>query len=90
MRLRTFNAVNITEAIAQVRHELGSDAIIVSSHVSDDGRAEITAAIETAPQSRGDVMPQKSEPAISALPSLEETLEQRLKEKVRGSRFACR
>ena len=86
MRLRTFNAANIAEAIAQVRRELGADAIIVSSHVSDDGRAEITAAVETAPQTRGDAIPQKSEPAVVSVPSLEETLEQRLKARLRGAR----
>lgn len=88
MRLRTFNAANMAEAIAQVRRELGTDAIIVSNHVNADGSAEITAAVETAPQSRGEPVPQKSAPAIASVPSLEETLEQRLKERLRGHRVS--
>ncbi|MDR3498950.1 MAG: hypothetical protein P4L72_06960 [Parvibaculum sp.] len=47
MRLRTFIADSMTEAMADVRRELGPDAIIVSNYTNDSGRIEVTAAVET-------------------------------------------
>jgi flagellar biosynthesis protein FlhF len=47
MRLKTFNAPTMAEAMRLVRDELGDDAIIVSSHRSRRGRGvQLTAAIE--------------------------------------------
>ncbi len=47
MRLRSFTAATMTEALRQVRAELGDDAVIVSSHDVDGGTGvHITAAIE--------------------------------------------
>lgn len=47
MRLKSFSAPTMARAIAQVRAELGEDAIIVSNHAASDGRGvEVIAAIE--------------------------------------------
>lgn len=47
MRLQTFNAPTLDEAIAQVRESLGDDAVIVSTYQSRRGRgAQVTAALE--------------------------------------------
>jgi flagellar biosynthesis protein FlhF len=46
MRLRTFTAPSMTEAMALVRSELGADAIIVSAE-SEGGVTSVLAAIET-------------------------------------------
>lgn len=86
MRLRTFIAANMIEAIDHVRRELGSDAIIVSNHVNSAGQTEVTAAVEHAPISRGDFIVPKSEAALAALPALEASLEQRLRERLRSGK----
>ncbi|MBT5082359.1 MAG: GTP-binding protein [Rhodospirillaceae bacterium] len=50
MRLRTFSAPTMAEAMRQIRDALGDDAIIVSSHESERGRGvQVTAAAEAAP-----------------------------------------
>ncbi|MEQ8281344.1 MAG: hypothetical protein RIC04_00105 [Parvibaculum sp.] len=54
MRLRTFLAESMTDAIVQVRAALGDDAIIVSSHENGRGSIEVTAAVETALRADGD------------------------------------
>jgi flagellar biosynthesis protein FlhF len=46
MRLRTFTAATMSEAMAQVRARLGADAIIVSTEEGDDGAIRVTAAVE--------------------------------------------
>ncbi|MEQ8248008.1 MAG: GTP-binding protein [Alphaproteobacteria bacterium] len=47
MRLRTFTAATLDDAIAQVRDELGEDAVIVSTYQSRRGRgAQVTAALD--------------------------------------------
>ena len=47
MRLRTFSAPSLAEAMRQIRTALGDDAIIVSSHQSERGRGvQVTAAAE--------------------------------------------
>lgn len=47
MRLRTFSAPTMSEAMKQIRDALGDDAIIVSSHESERGRGvQVTAASE--------------------------------------------
>jgi flagellar biosynthesis protein FlhF len=48
MRLRTFTAASMSEAMALVRARLGGDAIIVSTEEGDDGLMRVTAAIEPA------------------------------------------
>jgi flagellar biosynthesis protein FlhF len=49
MRLRTFTAASMKEAIAIVREEMGPDAIIVSAHEHPRGRGvEVRAATESA------------------------------------------
>ncbi|NQV80464.1 MAG: hypothetical protein HQ495_07910 [Alphaproteobacteria bacterium] len=50
MRLRTFTAATLDEAIAQVRDELGDEAVIVSTYQSRRGRgAQVTAALDDVP-----------------------------------------
>ncbi|HWI26915.1 MAG TPA: AAA family ATPase [Stellaceae bacterium] len=46
MRLRTFTAATMSEAIALVRARLGPDAVIVSTEEGDDGATRVTAAVE--------------------------------------------
>ncbi len=48
MRLRTFHAETMAEAMSQLRKELGPDAIIVSNQTSRRG-VRVTAAVEQAP-----------------------------------------
>ncbi len=49
MRLKTFTAPSMREAMALVRDALGPDAIIVSSHPGDKGKGvRVTAAVEQA------------------------------------------
>lgn len=51
MRLKTFTAPSMPEAMRLVRDQLGPDAIIVSSQPADKGKGVIvTAAIEQAPE----------------------------------------
>lgn len=48
MRLKTFTAISMAEAMDMVRSQLGEDAIIVSTQQSrSDGHVEITAAIDS-------------------------------------------
>ncbi|PWR21821.1 hypothetical protein [Zavarzinia compransoris] len=49
MRLRTFHAASMAEAMAEIRKALGPDAIIVSSRRAARGMVEVVAAIEAAP-----------------------------------------
>jgi flagellar biosynthesis protein FlhF len=54
MRLKTYSAKTMKEAMAKVRKELGSDAIIVRSEEGRKvGGARVTAAYEGAPQQKG-------------------------------------
>jgi len=71
VRLRTFIAADMAEAIEAVRRELGADAIIVSSYRSEAGSIEVTAAIETA----------SGHPA--SLDDLEASLERSLRDRLR-------
>lgn len=51
MRLKTFTAPSMSEAMRLVRDQLGPDAIIVSSQPADKGQGvRVTAAIEQAPE----------------------------------------
>jgi len=47
MRLRTFIADTMTDAVAQVRAAMGDNAIIVSSIEGENGGFEVTAAVDT-------------------------------------------
>lgn len=46
MRLRTFTAASMSEAMALVRTRLGADAIIVATEEGEDGATRVTAAVE--------------------------------------------
>src|SRR6185437_6628897 len=48
MRLRTFTAATMSEAMALVRARLGPEAVIVSTEEGDDGATRVTAAVEQA------------------------------------------
>lgn len=48
MRLKSYTAATMAEAMNLVREELGEDAIIVSTQRSSDGQVRITAALEDA------------------------------------------
>jgi flagellar biosynthesis protein FlhF len=54
MRLKTYTAPSITAAMAQIRRELGADAIIVATRSGRGGReAQVTAAVDSAPARPG-------------------------------------
>ena len=78
MRLRTFIAASMAEAIEQVRRELGPDAIIVSDYANEAGGVEVTAAIETMRPG-----PAAQAPRPSRLPDIEASLEQLLRGRLR-------
>ena len=46
MRIRTFTAASMSEAMALVRREMGVDAIIISTRNNPRGNVEVRAAIE--------------------------------------------
>jgi len=46
MRLRTFTAGTLHEAMAQVRREMGTDAVIIATHDAPGGGVEVRAAAE--------------------------------------------
>jgi len=72
MRLRSFSAPTMSEAMEQVRDTLGPDAIIVSTYHSKRGRGvQLTAAVEYMP-TEGPVTPE----------NLEQRLEAQLKERL--------
>jgi flagellar biosynthesis protein FlhF len=48
MRLRSFSGRTMTDAMAQVRRELGPDAVIVATRDDKDGGMEVTVAIDPA------------------------------------------
>jgi len=63
MRIKTFTAHTMTEAMAQVRAEMGPEAIIVSTGSGRSGRnATVTAAIETARAAPGAPRPARRRP----------------------------
>lgn len=75
MRLRTFLAESMTDAIEQVRNALGDDAIIVSSHEDGTGSVEVTAAVEN---TRPGFIGAQSEPDADEASGMENRIEQML------------
>ena len=65
MRLKLFRASTVNAAIAQVRRELGADALILSTRRVQDG-VEVTAALEGDPAPPAALAPA---PAVAAIPS---------------------
>lgn len=57
MRLRTFHATSMAEAMADIRKTLGPDAIMVSSRRAGRGVVEVVAAIETDPYPTAPLIP---------------------------------
>jgi len=70
MRLKSFHAKSMSEAMKQVRDLLGEDAIIVSSREEKSGWVKITAAIEKEPAPP----PEDAHDAEAALEELTDTL----------------
>lgn len=61
MRLKTFFAPTVQEAMTQVRHDLGSDAVIIST-IQEKTGVRVTAALEhRAPKVAGQGAPSKDE-----------------------------
>jgi flagellar biosynthesis protein FlhF len=56
MRLRTFTARTMPEAMALVRQHLGTDAIILSTGTGEGGAISVTAALEPADPPRQDII----------------------------------
>jgi flagellar biosynthesis protein FlhF len=56
MRLRTFTARTMPEAMALVRQHLGTDAIILSTGTGEGGAISVTAALEPADPPRRDII----------------------------------
>ena len=64
MRLRTFTASTMREAMAQVRESLGADAVILSTHESKRGRGvQLTDGVD---ESRSELLP-AAPPTVSSL-----------------------
>jgi len=74
MRMRTFIADTMVEAVAQVREAMGDDAIIVSSLEGENGGFEVTAALD-----------QREQVGSDDLPTEETSLEQILREHLNAS-----
>ena len=53
MRLKTYTAKSLPEAMAKVRERLGVDAVILQQQDLEDGGVRVTAALETAPGPAG-------------------------------------
>ncbi|MDF1847211.1 MAG: hypothetical protein P1U69_08430 [Parvibaculaceae bacterium] len=74
MRMRTFIAESMAEAVDQVRDAMGVDAIIVSSIEGENGGFEVTATLD-----------QRAQDHPAAAPSEETVLEEILKEHLSAS-----
>jgi flagellar biosynthesis protein FlhF len=69
MRLKTFTASTMKEAIAVVRQEMGPDAIIVSAYERPRGRGvEVRAAVEGRPAAAAPSQPKASQPRPAPTP----------------------
>src|SRR5688572_27500870 len=49
MRLKTFTGSSMSDVMAQIKRELGEDAVIVSSRTLDEGVMRVTAALDEEP-----------------------------------------
>jgi flagellar biosynthesis protein FlhF len=68
MRLKSYNAATMAEAMKLVREELGDDAIIVSTQRASDGQGvRITAALEDAADAEDDIRRALSDRNMSAI-----------------------
>lgn len=64
MRLKTYTAKSMQEAMAKVRADLGPDAIILNSHKTTNNGVEVTVAIESEePAAPAPKRPEMAEPA---------------------------
>jgi flagellar biosynthesis protein FlhF len=71
MRLKSFTAPSMAEAMREVRRSLGDDAIIVSTHGGDEtGSARVTAAIDR----RDDELPPLADDALDPIEVICEVL----------------
>ena len=46
MRLKTFSAPSLSQAMAEIRREMGPEAVIIGAYDSDEGGVEVRAALE--------------------------------------------
>lgn len=69
MRLKTFHAATMAEAMRQIRASLGDDAIIVANRRSSQGGVEVTAAIEPDSLARPAAAPPKAAGASANAPA---------------------
>jgi flagellar biosynthesis protein FlhF len=63
MRLRSFHGENLSEAIRQVRDELGNDAIIVATRDDENGGVRVTAALDESILLESEKLPMVEAPA---------------------------
>ena len=68
MRLKTFQATTMSDAMQLIRDQLGADAIIVATHDEDGGGVRVTAAID-------DAEIENSAPSLDAIDVICEALE---------------
>lgn len=81
MRMRTFLAPTMADAMAQLRQALGDEAVIVSSYETPDGMTEIVGAAETPPTAGFEAL---APSAWQGLSDLEYQLETMLRERLRA------
>ncbi len=73
MRLKSFTAKSVPEAMRKVRDQLGPDAVILSSHTDPCGLVKVTAALDGQPDAGG-AMADFSD-SLRAIDDLSETLD---------------
>lgn len=72
MRLKSFTARNLPEAMERVRERLGPDAVILQQQELEDGGVRVTAALESAPAPAG---PFSGVEGLDAFTALSEALD---------------
>lgn len=89
MRLKTFSAKNMNEALASVRAEMGPEAIIISSHRGKNGGLFVRAAVEDSEaeakaESAAAVMREEEAKTSAPPPSFEQDFHDGLVRRIRG------
>jgi flagellar biosynthesis protein FlhF len=85
MRLKTFQARTMTEAMRQIRDALGEEAIIVSTRDGPGGSVRVTAAVEQQNPSFEDVLHGQDEQGYSGEEIIELVTDTLLKHRVPGT-----
>jgi flagellar biosynthesis protein FlhF len=84
MRLKTFQARTMTEAMRQIRDALGEDAIIVSSRDGPGGSVRVTAAVEQQNPAFEDILTELDQDSYSGEEIIELVTDALLKHRVPG------